>query len=163
MKSKTVQVYFFYGLLAFTAILAALMIKPYIGSLVIGLVFAILFYPLCRRLERFKIGKTFRAFIVFIFALIVVFMPLFFLGNQVFQESKTLYISLRNGESISRFIAAASSVIEEHLPKSGTKIAYEEVENFVSKVTSGVVARLGSFVAALLGGTFPRFLASFAF
>src|SRR3989338_528442 len=92
MNNKTIQTSFFLVLLIGALVAVFFLIKPFIGSLVLAFTLAIIFYPLYRLLRRFfKNHQGIAAFATIIIVLVVVLVPMIFLGIQVFQEGWDFY------------------------------------------------------------------------
>lgn len=107
MQNK-LQNYFFLAILLGVIVLTICIFYPYLTSLLLALVFSVMFRPLHRWVSRiFTRGKqssSISAFITLLIVAILVITPLIFLGNQIYKESENLYFSLTEEGSRSQFI-----------------------------------------------------------
>lgn len=97
MENKT-QHYFFLVILIAVSVLTLAIFYPYLSSLLIALVFAVIFQPLHRKVSRIfskgNQGSSVSAFITLLILAIVIIIPLIFLGKQIYIESQNLYMNL---------------------------------------------------------------------
>lgn len=119
MENKT-QHYFFLVILIGIATLTFFIFYPYLTSLLLALVFSVMFRPLHRGVSRiFSRGKqssSLSTFITLMIVAVLVIIPLIFLGKQIYVESESLYFSLtdegqrsaivNNLNTVSQFISA---------------------------------------------------------
>jgi len=115
MTTKSIQHGFFFLTFALIAVLGFLVFKPYINALVLAGTFAILFHPLYRSIVRFFKGRYlgFSSLVTVIIASIIIFVPLFFLGQQVFVQATGVYTSI-NERSQSELPPLADFPISEN-------------------------------------------------
>jgi predicted PurR-regulated permease PerM len=74
--------------------------RPFLGSLILAAVFAFLFQPIYQKHLRFlKEREGLAALATTIIAIIVIIVPISFLGTQIFKESNQLYQSLIREET----------------------------------------------------------------
>jgi predicted PurR-regulated permease PerM len=89
MASKPIQYTFFFSLFLAVIIIMLLVLKPFLSSLVLALSFAIVLSPLYERMVRaFKGRRTIAALVVVATVIIVVLIPLFLIGQLLFNEAK---------------------------------------------------------------------------
>ncbi len=91
----------FFLLTALTAsiIVVYFIAKPFFGPLILAAVFAFLFQPIYRRiLKRLKNHESSAAFVTTLIAVILILLPIAFIGTQIFKESSHVYQSLVNNE-----------------------------------------------------------------
>lgn len=95
------ELYFLLILLAGIFVLAFFIFKPFLYALILAIIFATVFTPLHRKmLAMTQDRKGLAALLATISVLIIVIMPLTFLGIQIFQEATGLYSSLvENGDA----------------------------------------------------------------
>lgn len=97
MESKT-QHYFFLVILFSVVVLTIVIFFPYLTSLLLALVFSVMFRPLHKRVSKiFSKGdqsSSVSTFITLAIVAIVIITPLIFLGKQIYSESESLYFSL---------------------------------------------------------------------
>lgn len=97
MDTKT-QHYFFLLILVGTAVLAFFIFYPYLTSLLIAIVFSVMFRPLHRWVSRIFSGRnqasSLSTFITLFLVAILVITPLIFVARRIYVESEHLYYSL---------------------------------------------------------------------
>lgn len=112
MESKT-QHYFFLVILFAVAVLTIVIFFPYLTSLLLALVFSVMFRPLHRQVSRiFSKGNqasSVSTFITLIIVAVLVITPLIFLGKQIYKESENLYFSLTDENHRSQIIQTLNS------------------------------------------------------
>ncbi len=95
MNHQKSELYFLLILLAGIFVLAFFIFKPFLYALILAIVFATVFEPLHKKMlamTREKMGLA--ALLATVSVLVVVVVPLAFLGIQIFQEATQLYSSL---------------------------------------------------------------------
>lgn len=89
------QFYFLLILLAITFVLSFFILRPFLFAFTLAVVFAVLFQPLYRKMLKYTFKREgLAAFISIIIIAVIIFTPLLFLGFQILQEAKNLYVSL---------------------------------------------------------------------
>ncbi|MFA5022923.1 MAG: AI-2E family transporter [Candidatus Paceibacterota bacterium] len=90
--------YFLLVLLSLSLILAFFVLRPFLYSLILAIVFSIIFQPLYQKILKGLGGKAWLASLLTIIVLIIfILVPITFLIIQVFQEAQSLYLSLAGG------------------------------------------------------------------
>lgn len=98
MHFKKLQQISFLALLVLVSIFFLYIIHDYLMPIFWAVVFAILFFPLQKRLVRFVKFRSFASIMTMLIMLVVIFVPLTVVGGLVFKESITIYqqISVTN-------------------------------------------------------------------
>lgn len=113
MESKS-QHYFFLVILVAAIILTIFIFYPYLTSLLLALVFSVVFRPLHRWVSRiFSRGNqrsSISTFITLMIVALAIITPLIFLGKQIYTESEQLYYSLTDEGQRSQIISTLNSV-----------------------------------------------------
>ena len=95
MNQKKLELYFLLTLLIGIFVITFFVFKPFLYALILAIVFATVFEPVHRRLLLLVRKKNaLAAFLATLSVLIVVVVPLVFLGIQILQEATQLYSSL---------------------------------------------------------------------
>lgn len=107
MTSEKPRLYALLVILSLALILSFFVLRPFLFSLILASVFAVIFYPLYRLILKHVSEQTWLAALLTIFILILfILVPIAFLSLQIFQEAEGLYISLSdsfNDQSLSSF------------------------------------------------------------
>jgi len=92
MEKTRYSYYFLLFAILVSLVVVGLIIRPFFGSLVLAATFAVIFYPLYKKiLVLLKGQKGLAAFLTTTIAAIVIVIPLLFLGNQIFKEASQMY------------------------------------------------------------------------
>lgn len=95
MTQKKLQLPFFIGLLLVVIVLAFFIFKPFIATLAVAGMFAVIIHPFHVRFTKILKGYDgIAALLSVLFVAVVVLVPLTFIGTQVFMETRDLYFSL---------------------------------------------------------------------
>ena len=95
MNHQKSELYFLLILLAGIFVLAFFIFKPFLYALVLAMVFATLFEPVHKKaLTITRERRGLAALLATVSVLIVIIVPITFLGTQIFQEATQLYSSL---------------------------------------------------------------------
>lgn len=125
-------------------------VKPFLGPLILAAVLAFLFQPVYSRLLKIMRQKeSLAALVTMIIAIVLVLLPILFLGSQIFKESSQLYDTLAGGDK-DNFIGLIENVINEI--RSSSLIP----ENFNIDFNQYLRQAL-SAMAQSLGGVFSSF------
>lgn len=117
MTSHKLQPYFLLVLIIGVIVLTYFIFSPFIKAFVMAAVFAVVFKSMHRRIHSaLKSKEAISAFVSTLLIILVLFVPLFFLGAQLFYESKQLYVSLSSGGARDLF-ADAQTIILQRLQK----------------------------------------------
>lgn len=129
MVPRTIQYTFFFIVFGLMAILGFFIFKPYLNALVLAGTFAILFYPLYERFISLFKGRWngFASVLTVIIASVFVFVPLGFLGQQVFTQATSVYTALTNRSEA------------ELPPLGGTRISNNPLLNQIQDRFEGAV------------------------
>ncbi len=107
MISKKPRLYFLLTLLSLSLVLSFFVLKPFLYSLILASVFAIVFQPLYRQILKRVQQQAWLASLLTILILVTfILIPLTFLIIQIFQEAQGLYFSLTtnfNQQSLTEF------------------------------------------------------------
>jgi len=93
MQSKTVEKYFFFGLMFVIFIFAFLIFRPFWVVLVLGASLSVVLYPLYLYLKKRHLPNWLAALLTLFFFIVVLCIPLFTLGSIVFNQSQNLFHS----------------------------------------------------------------------
>lgn len=116
--------YVFFGVFIIVTILAFLVIKSFITSLLSGVVLSYLFSPLYRKLNNVIKNKSIASLVMVFLLILIIFIPTFFVINSLVKESLPLYNSLRSNEfDLSPEILNAINKVVQFIINEASKIA----------------------------------------
>lgn len=132
MISHKMQLEFTLILLTGGLILFFFVLKPFLTTLVLATMFAVILYPLYRRiLKRVGNREAIASLITVLLSVVCILIPLTFLGTQVFHESVQLYGSLTQEDNkqntVVALINSAGQTFENFLP--GTRSSFTSLSN----------------------------------
>ena len=152
------ELYFLLASLAGIFILVFFIFKPFFYALVLAIVFAIVFRPLHKKmLTLTRDRKGLAAFLATISVLIVVVVPLAFLGIQIFQEATGLYSSLaqnggatdplRQSFSEASLFRGVGDILQSLARFSPVPIDSLDINQYLKQGLSWLLQHLGSLFA----------------
>lgn len=95
MLNRKIQLQFLLVLLVGVLIISFFIFKPFLATLILAIIFAVVLQPLYKKLlERTKHNETLASLATVFISIICILIPVTFLGFQIFQESAQLYNSL---------------------------------------------------------------------
>lgn len=157
MKQKTLEYLFFFGMLGIVLIVAAYILLPFIASIILAAVFAVMFWPLYARVVRL-VGqrRSLAAGIVLLLVLVAVLVPALALGAKIFNESRDFYTAIRSDQEKIIFnfqqYWAGQTTLARYLPELPM-----DFRSIVEQVFGWVVQHLGG----LFSGTLQAFMSLF--
>jgi len=162
-KSKS-AIYFLLLCLAISFVAVYFIVKPFLGSLILAAVFAFLFQPLYQRLLPVMWKKQgLAALLTMIIAIILVLLPIIFLGSQIFTESSQLYNSLA-GESGNGFVGTIKNMVDKSpIPDFVPKNFNIDFNQYLKQGLSAMVQGIGGIFSgfARMGLSFFVFLIAY--
>ena len=155
-QQNPLAIYFFGGLLLTSLILVGFIFYPYINVFIVSLVLAIMFRPMYRRLRDWLGGNSsLSAIISTLIAFAVLLGPVAFVGTQIFNEARDLYISLaRGGDIFNNFgirnLEANIRSIAPHLDV--------DLQTYAKQVVGWIVQNAGATISTATNLVFATFL-----
>lgn len=150
--------HFFYTLLILVSVACVFIFLPFLTTIIIGASLAVVLYPVFSWITtHIAMGKKWLAALITLIAFIVVLgVPLFFIGTSVFSQSHTLYTSLGEGGT-SPYIEKISTGVESFLPQGmnfNVKGRIDDLLSFlssnISSIFTSTLTSLFSFLLVLL-------------
>ncbi len=143
------ELYFLLTLLLGVFVLAFFIFKPFLYAITLAIVFATVFEPLHKKIRAMtRGGGGLAALLTTLSILIIVIVPLTFLGIQIFQEATELYSSLaQNGDAtnISRVVGGTIQSLTRFSP---VPIEFSgDVNQYLKQGLSWLLQHLGPLFA----------------
>lgn len=169
--ANKLQVNFFYILLIAVSLLMVAILLPYVLSLFMAVVLAVVFYPVYKRLLKALFGqRTIAALITMGIVCLFILIPLAFILFLLFQEAKELYIYFTEGNGVLAamdYMGRIQGVLNKVLPDNVVPDpSFVDLQNYASRAYNwlgGHVANLFSNTLVLLGNLFVFILGLFFF
>lgn len=148
MNEQKNSIYFLLLCIAVALAVVYFVIKPFFGPLILAAVFAFLFQPVYQRfLGVIKKKESLASLFTMIIAIILILMPITFLGNQIVKESQQLYHALAQ-EDRSDFLDLVENTLNE------TPISYLIPGGFNADNLNQYLRQALSVAAQSIGGIF---------
>lgn len=161
---KRLQIFSFLILLIVGAGLVFAVIRPFLSILVLSLILAVLFRPVFDKMNRYVKSESLAALSVLALILLIVGIPLYFLGQVLFVEIFHLVNSLRDGslvinrsELISTLPLQAQNFVES------VSIDLSRLASTFTNNAFQTVSKLLSNLATFLFSVFLTFFATYYF
>lgn len=172
-NNKTVTRYVFITLFIILMILSFFIIKPYLNAILGGIVLAIIFFPIYNWLKRRIRSRSVCALIVTILALMIIFIPVVLVFQQVSYQAKVSFILVRQklvgGELLPEEICADQDTLfcrfnteVEKLLKEPNIIFYRDrafkfAEERIWEITPNIILGIPKFILNLFILVFVMF------
>lgn len=141
-------------------VLAVLIIKPVIFSIIFGILLAYIFYPIYRRvLNNFK-NENLSALIVCFVLLLIVLIPTILILSSLINQVVNIYVSLQNTSPLDIFKEAVPSFLIS--PETSTNLA-GSLNSFISKIISYIINVFSKFILNLPVMLLQLFVVIFVF
>lgn len=155
MTTSKLQSYFLLTIVVGALLLAFFIFRPFLIPISLAAMFAVVLSPVYQRI----LGKMSRlpgvaALCTLLIGLVCLFVPLTFLGAQVFNEAQGLYLSVQDGSGktyLSDALTQAQDIVEQYVP--GASTFSTDLTASVDEYTKGIL----SWVIQNLGGVFAGF------
>src|SRR6185369_12226670 len=157
MQNKTMEKYFFFGLLLATLGFTFLILRPFWVVLMLGVSFSVVLYPVYAWLKRGRMPNSLAALITLLFFIVLLCIPIFGIGSIIFKQSQNLYHSVVTNGDPNPFLNKMETKINNVLPDGINFDIHDKVSGVVTFITSNVgsifnttLTVLFSFVLLLL-------------
>jgi predicted PurR-regulated permease PerM len=138
IKSRTLQLYFFGILFLLAGALTVMVLWPFLNSIAIAFVLAVVFKPLYRYFERRQNLRPWLASTLTILLLgIAIILPLSLLFTQILREARDVSVYLVSNDS-SVFLNQAATAVEGYVQKIVPDFDLD-LEAYTSQLSSGIV------------------------
>ena len=128
MKNNTFKKYskyLFLGIFLIITLLAFLVVKSFVTSILTSIVLAYLFYPWYRKLTNLIKNRSIAALIMVIFLIIIIIIPTFFIINSLVKESLPLYTYIRSNQlNLTPEIQNALNKIVQYILNEASNLAF---------------------------------------
>jgi len=95
MRNQKPQFYYLLALVTGAILIVFYIFRPFFYSIIIAMVFAVVFQPVHKRVLRItRKRKGTAAFITAVIIVVIILVPVIFLGIQIFNEAQLLYVSI---------------------------------------------------------------------
>ncbi|MDO8594483.1 MAG: AI-2E family transporter [bacterium] len=156
-STRKVELGFFFLLVVAAAALSFFIFKPYLGSLFVALVFAVVFRPLFEVIHRRVKKGGLASFATLLILFLVIFTPATLFGFFIFDDAQKLYHSTGIGapvlDRLDQALIPIEAYVEGFIP--GFEISISE---YLSVALSFFVDNFGSVFTRVVGMVFQTFI-----
>ncbi|MFA6297423.1 MAG: AI-2E family transporter [Candidatus Paceibacterota bacterium] len=167
MKTKTPysnpETYLFLLAVVLVTILSFLVFLPFLPTLILAATFAVVIYPIHKKVLRFCRGrKTLASFVTLISLIVLIIVPLFLITAQVFNETTSAYYHMASKETtlsltLDTIQSKINSKIESVFP--GVTI---DIRNYITSASEWALSNMGNFFSSTISIGLNLFLGIFA-
>ncbi len=147
MQTKTMERYFFFGLLLATLIFTFLIFRPFWIVLILGVSFSVVLYPVYEWLRKFTPSWISAFFTVILFAILVCG-PLLGVGALIFSQSQDLYQAFGGNGHVGPFLESLGENINKWLPEGIDFNIKQKTSEFVSYISTNIANIFSATLAA---------------
>ncbi len=150
MRQNVIERYFFFGFFLLALGFTLLVFRPFLPVLVIGASLAVVLHPVFIWLGKSVTGGRawLSALITLLLFVVVLAVPLYFIGKTVFNQSKEVYQSLTEHGS-GNFLQVLTEKISNLVPENFAIDVDQKIADIVSVVTSNVASIFKSTVSTI--------------
>ena len=157
MQSSRIQDVFLVGLLLAVAVLAFYIFKPFLIPLALAAIFAVVLYPLYRRIHRALGGwESVAALLTVLVSLVCLIVPVSLLATRVAGEAQQFYLSLDSGSgrgTLDSALAQGTHYLSPYVP------GVEDMRETISGNIDVYAREAAGWVAGHLGAAFASLAA----
>lgn len=156
MTPKKLQLPYFLALLFGVLLLAFFIFRPFIATLAVAGMFAVIIHPFHERFTKMLKGHVgIAALLSVVFAAIVILVPLTVLGATVFMETRDLYVSLTSngGNYFSLFDTVITQPIRAFIPEFNP-----DISSYLQQALGWIVGNLGTLFSGTIQTVLHLFL-----
>jgi predicted PurR-regulated permease PerM len=148
MEEKYFRIIMTSIILVVLAVLAFLLLKPLLLSIIIGIILAFLFLPLYNQVNKLFKSKGLSAFLMCILLLVVIILPVWYLAPVAIDQSIKFYLSSQEMDLVTPFKTIFPSLFktETFSAEIGSTI-----QSFITRSTNSLMNTLSNFIL-----NFPR-------
>jgi predicted PurR-regulated permease PerM len=157
------ETYFFLIILILVGVLSFLVFMPFMTTLILASTFAVLIYPLHKKvLEAFR-GNGGLASLVTVFGLVaLIIIPLFLIAAQVFNETTSAYYHIASNDSnVSLTIDALQDSFNTKVEAVFPGVTVD-LRNYITAASTWLLQNMGSFFSGTISIGLRLFLGLFA-
>ena len=148
MQTKTIEKYFFFGLLLATLIFTFLIFQPFWVVLVLGISFAVVLHPIHEWFIAKRLPNWLSALITLIIFIIILCGPLLSVGTLVFRQSQDIYHTVTNNQDTKIWIVSLETKINKVLPENMSFDINQKITDVISYISNNIANIFTTTVAA---------------
>lgn len=170
MNHHKLELYFFFTILVFILVVSFYIFSPFLYSLILAIIAAIVFNPLYNRIySAIKPRESLSALLTLFIVLTTVLIPLILIATQIFREAESVYNNLIAGGSgsnsnIQLIIHNINAWLAQNFGLTANPININlDIDTYLKSALSWLFQNVGSLVSSIAGFTVNLFVFFFAF
>jgi len=159
METSSIERKFLFALLAIVVVIALIILYPFLTVFILAGAFAVFLDPLYKWIKKHitRGHQAVASFITVIIFLIVLCIPVFFIGNVIFNQTQDSYYSLVSNGGADSFISKIDSSINNILPTGFSFDTRDKITQLFSLLTSNLADFFTSTFNTVLMSMFTIF------
>jgi predicted PurR-regulated permease PerM len=155
MDHPHARAYFLAIVTTLLAVLTVYMLRPFLVTVGLAAVFAVVFMPVYGRFKRAKLSDSLASLMTILVGLVLVALPLTFLSTQLFQEAQNVYVAVAQPGGFAQAQGALGSVgdyLDARIPGAGVYFdsLSENLSTYVRNALSWGLGQAGAFFSGTL-------------
>lgn len=140
METSKTEKYFLFALLAVVLVLTLAILFPFLTIFILAAAFAVVINPVYLWIKNHitKKNSSLASLITIVIFMIVLCVPLFFMGSVIFNQAQNAYQSVLINSSTDLFIQKINTAINEVMPQGFTFDTYGKIASFTSFLASNI-------------------------
>ncbi len=145
METHKTEKYFLFGLLIVTFILTLTTLYHFLSIFILAAAFSVVIHPVFLWIKKHITmnNDSFASLITIILFLLLLCVPLFFIGNVIFNQAQNMYHFIVQNDSTNLFIQKIDSTVNNLMPVGFTFDTHGKIVSLISFITNNI----GSFFA----------------
>jgi predicted PurR-regulated permease PerM len=164
MDTEHTRAYFLAIVTTLLTVLTVYMIRPYLVTIGLAAVFAVILAPLQSRFKRYKLNNTLAAMATVVVGVVVFAIVLIAVGVQLFREAENIYLTLSQPGTVTSAQSAITSIghsLSGTIP--GADTYFSSVANNVGTYARRGLSWVLGYAATFFSGTLTFLLELFIF
>lgn len=140
METSSIERKFLFALLAIVVIIVLLILYPFLTVFILAGAFAVFLDPLYRWIKKYitRGRQAIASFITVTLFLIILCVPIFFIGSIIFNQTQDAYYSMVSSGGTSSFIQKIDNSINNLLPVGFSFNTHDKITELFSLLTSNL-------------------------
>jgi predicted PurR-regulated permease PerM len=152
METSSIERKFLFALLAIVVVITLIILYPFLAVFILAGAFAVFLDPLYKWIKKYitRGGQGFASFITVIIFLIVLCIPVFFIGSVIFNQTQDAYYSIVSNGGADSFIMKIDNSINNILPNGFSFNTHEKITQLFSFFANNIADLFTSTFNTLL-------------
>ena len=131
MQTTSIERKILFAILAIVLILTLLIFYPFLTTIILAISFSVILNPVYLWIKKYIKNAGASAFVTLFLFLVILCIPLFFIGNSILQQSTHLYTNLIENDNTNNLISSVNKSINDIMPSGYTFDIYNKITNLL--------------------------------